>query len=85
MAAISAAAISAGLSDEATRLEEFEMSEVEGTPVRRLSSAEGQLRDESDSLALPAASPSPALSSGQRQCPAGWPHCLPVLALCAVH
>jgi hypothetical protein len=62
MAAISAAAISAGLSDEATRLEEFEMSEVEGTPVRRMSSAEGQLRDESDSLALPAASPSPAPS-----------------------
>ena len=70
MAAISAAAISAGLSDEATRLEEFEMSEVEGTPVRRLSSAEGQLRDESDSLsrtlsgslALPAASPYPAPS-----------------------
>jgi hypothetical protein len=60
MAAISGAAISAGLSDDATRLEEFEMSEVEGTPVA--TSAERQLRDESDSLARPAALGSPAPS-----------------------
>ena len=57
MAAISGAAVSAGLSEES----EFELSEVEEPAV--VSSAELQLQDESDSLAQqPATSSSPGTS-----------------------